>query len=440
MQTSVGDRSGALAARGGSGSHLCGVKQRITAAAARSSQMPKQMFRLRGMSTRWPLPHAMALFVLAGCTGTPPDSSSAAPAAEVESEVETPDSDAEEAVEADTEAQAEAEPAPPPDPWGPITNEQRSIMLAGDEEERIKTEIHYVKTNERRHDVWFPYLENKRGIYVGVAADQNYTLIAVAKSEYVFLMDLDWRVAELHRAYEVLIEASDTPQALLDRYHADNEEASVVLIEEALASEVSEDQLRKTLMSWRGARETVFRHLEKVIVRDRDGAMTSWLSNPEYYAHIKKLYESDRVRMLVGDLTGPTTLGSTIAKAANGLGLPIEVLYLSNAEEYYDYTPQYRQNIQNLPVADDSVVLRTIYSKDWVHADSLWNYQVQPLADYQTRLEDTANSRRNRMLRSSEKAGVLERNAEGVEGLSRINVAALPGYGEGSAASEEAGQ
>jgi hypothetical protein len=398
------------------------------------------MFRLAAMlRSRWPLPCLLALSVAAGCTGTPPDQNGAAqpPADAKDAADPAPEDPPGSADEAEPQDQAEAEAAPPPDPWGPISDEQRSILLAGDEEERIKTPIHYVKTNERRHDVWFPYIEDKRGIYVGVAADQNYTLIGVAKSEFVFLMDLDWRVTELHRAYEVLIEASEDPQTLHQRFHEDNEDASVELIEKALTGKIPDEQLRQTLMSWRGARETVYRHLDKVITRTEDGEPTSWLSNPEYYAHIRKLYQNDRVRMLVGDLTGPTTL-QTIAKAAEGLGLPVEVLYLSNAEEYYDYTPQYRANIQGLPIVDDSVLLRTIYSKKWVHADSLWNYQVHPLADYKARLDDSKNSRRTRMLRYAEKDGTLERNYEGVEGLSAISIDMLSG--EGGSEPAEAGE
>lgn len=382
------------------------------------------MFRLPPMLRS--LPHfLLALGLLAtACTGAPPETNGAAqPPPPV-------DSDEPEPADADPKAEPQAEvtePAPV-DPWGPITPEQRAIMLAGEEEDRITTEIHYVQTNERRHDVWFPYLVDKRGIHVGVAADQNYTLIGVAKSEFVFLMDLDWRVAELHRAYEVLIEASEDPQTLHQRFHEDSADASATLIEEALRGKVDESQLRQIVTSWRGARETVYRHLAKVIARDEAGVMTSWLSNPEYYAHIRKLYQNDRVRFLVGDLTGPKTL-QTIAKAAEGLGLPVTVLYLSNAEEYYDYTSQYRANIKALPTNENSIVLRTIYSKEWVHADSLWNYQVQPLADYKARMDDPKITRRTRMLNAVDKEGVLEKDAGGIKGFSRVNISLLPGFG-----------
>jgi hypothetical protein len=372
----------------------------------------------------------LGLVALCGASAPACGGSQAQPPAEAEAQTKTDPAEQASSEKADPApvAEAEPQPEPPADPWGPITAEQRTIFRAGDEETRITTPEHYVKTNERRHDVWFPYIADKRGIYVGVAADQNYTLMAVAKAEFAFLIDLDWRVTELHRAYEVLIEASEDPKTLHDRFAAANEEDSVKLLEAGLA-ELDPEIRRQAIISWRSARETVHQHLENVIARDQDGANTSWLSNPEYYAHVRKLYQSDRVRMLVGDLTGPKTL-QTVATAAKGLGLPVQVLYLSNAEEYYDYTSQYRANITAFEIADDSVVLRTIYSKKWVHADALWNYQVQPLADYQARLADKKNSGRNNMLRHAELAGELEKNNPRVNGLSRVNITTLPGWSE----------
>ena len=211
---------------------------------------------------------------------------------------------------------------------------------------------------------------------------------------------------------------------------AKNEEESVKLIEDGMA-DLDPDIRRQAIISWRAARETVYLHLQNVIARDQDGVATSWLSNPDLYAHVRKLYLNDRIRMLVGDLTGPKTL-QTVASAAKGLGLPIQVLYLSNAEEYYDYTAQYRSNIGAFEIADDSVILRTIYNKKWVHADALWNYQVQPLADYQARLTDKKNTGRNSMLRYAESDKQLERNNAQVNGLSRVNIEILPGWGAGA--------
>jgi hypothetical protein len=46
------------------------------------------------------------------------------------------------------------------------------------------------------------------GAYLGVGSDQNYTVAAAARSELMFLSDIDRSVVDLHRVYEVLIEAS----------------------------------------------------------------------------------------------------------------------------------------------------------------------------------------------------------------------------------------
>ncbi|NVB42113.1 hypothetical protein G6O69_30095 [Pseudenhygromyxa sp. WMMC2535] len=378
------------------------------------------------------LPGARALALLAfalaplACDNTPPESAQAVQTPAEAPAKEPANADDPQASAQDVEAAGDPEAAPEAapeeiDPYAPLSPERQALFLAGPEEDHVEVQDHYIKTNERRHDVWFPYLADKGGVYIGVAADQNYTLIAAAKSELVFLIDLDWRVTELHRAYEVLIEASEDAQTLHQRFHEDNAEASAKLIEDALSGKISDEQLRGTLMSWRSGRETVYRHLEKVIGRDQDGQPTSWLSNPEFYAHIRKLYQNDRVRMVLGNLTGPTTM-QTVAKAAKELDLPVEVLYLSNAEEYYSYTSQYRSNIAALPTDERSVVLRTIYSKKWVHADSLWNYQVQAFSDYKTRLAESSASSRNVMLRLAEKEGALERNPEGVQGLSRVGM------------------
>jgi hypothetical protein len=79
-------------------------------------------------------------------------------------------------------------------------------------------------------------------------------------------------------------------------------------------------------------------------------------------------------------------------------------------------------NVEALAGDDDAMVLRTIYSKKWVHADQLWAYQVQPLADFRARLADRKNRSRNPMLRYAEIDGSLDKDT-GVKGLSLIKLA-----------------
>jgi hypothetical protein len=123
-----------------------------------------------------------------------------------------------------------------------------------------------------------------------------------------------------------------------------------------------------------------------------------------------------------GDLTGDASL-QTIAAACKALDVPVKVLYMSNAEEYFKYTKQFRQNMRAQPVDDATMVLRTIYSKKWEHAD-LWAYQIQPMSDFLARLAQGAKAAsRNPMLHYAQWAHELEKDT-GIKGFSRL------GYGD----------
>jgi hypothetical protein len=309
---------------------------------------------------------------------------------------------------------------PAADGLTPLTAEQRATLLAGAEDTLAETPIHYVKSNEVRHDVWFPYIRGVGGAYLGVGSDQNYTVAAAARSELMFLSDIDRSVVDLHRIYEVLIEASDTPEALHARFDRGHEAESAALLDSGFAA-LPEAERRRLVRLYRNARETVYRHLRHVIKRKRNGEPSSWLSDPTMYDHIRALFLADRVRPMGGDLTGTSSL-QTAAAAARALGVPFRVIYFSNAEEYFDYTRSFIANIQAFETDERSVLLRTIYAKDWVHADQLWAYQVQPLADFKRRLGERKNRSRNPMLKYAEFDGTLDRET-GTKGLSLI---ALP--------------
>lgn len=317
-------------------------------------------------------------------------------------------------------ANAAAEPAPadPPEDGLPsLTDDQRATLLAGEEDSPFEVEIHYIQSNETRHDLYFPYIEDVGGALIGVGSDQSFTMAAAAKSELMFLMDIDTRVVELQKIYAVLIPEAESPRALVDAFREDNEEATKTRLTEAFSDELSEGDLKRLLTGFRVGRETVFRHLERVIDRTVDGKPASWLADVEMFAHIQDLYRKGRVRIMVGNLAGDKSM-RTAAAAAEALGYEVNVLYMSNAEEYFKYTDDFRANIAAMPAGDDSMVLRTIYSKKWVHAD-LWAYQVQPLTDFQTRMEDKVNRSRNPMLRLAENAKELTREA-GPKGLSLV--------------------
>lgn len=312
-----------------------------------------------------------------------------------------------------------AEPEPSPS----FTDEQRALLMAGAEEVDLpRPDISYVMSNESRHDLWFPYIDGVGGAYVGVGSDTNYTLMGYARSEVVFLVDHDPRIVDVHRVYEILIEASADPDALLHHFERDHQGATVALIEKATTGLPAERQ-RDLVRTYRSTRETLRRYLSKLRVRRRNDCPSTWLSSPSLYEHVRTLYQQGRVRIMPGDLRGKTTLPTVIA-ALRALEMPVKVLYLSNAEQYFAYTKNVRKNLGTLPTAAGGVVLRTIFQEPWEHADGFWSYQVQDLEDFQRRLGG-GWLKRKLMWSHAEREGVLEQRTE-TRGLSRIALAAPP--------------
>ncbi len=307
-----------------------------------------------------------------------------------------------------------------PDPLAPLTEAQREIFLAGEADEPIPVEIHYVQSNETRHDLFFPFIEGVGGAFIGVGSDQSFTLIGAARSELVFLLDIDSRVNDLHEIYRVLIPAARGPEALVEAFASSSRHATLAQLERGLA-DLPEPRRARIKLGYRRSRETVYRHLRRVLARKVHGQPASWLSDRAMFEHVQGLYRAGRVRVMTGNLAGTLSMRSA-GEAARALGIPLRVLYMSNAEEYFDYTEDFLANLQALPTDERSVVLRTIYSKKWRHAD-LWAYQVQPLSDLRERLGAGALRDRNAMLAASEAQGAVER-APGPKGLSLVAIAA----------------
>ncbi|MDC0719827.1 LIC_10091 family protein [Nannocystis bainbridge] len=391
---------------------------------------PRSLPRLSRGFQRWtPFACGLGLVLTIACGGRPP--TEAAPSASAHQSLSAGTSPAPEPTPAPPPRTPAPEPAapaadpPPGAPAGaggtaPLTADQRAAMLAGPEDSLIATPIHYMKSNEVRHDVFFPYVAGKGGVYVGVGSDQNYTLAAAAGSELMFLLDIDQSVVDLHRCYEALIEASPDAKILFDRWSAGAVDDSVKILETTYA-DLPEADRKRIVRLYRAARETVYVHLERVYRRHQGEQPTSWMSNPEMYQYIRGMFLADRVRMMAGDLTGPNSLQS-VGAAAKQFGLPVRLVYFSNAEEYFDYNRQFVANVEALIGDEQSLVLRTIYSKKWIHADQLWAYQIQPLTDYRARLGDRKNRSRNPMLRFAELDGTLNKDT-GVKGLSLIGLA-----------------
>jgi len=271
-----------------------------------------------------------------------------------------------------------------PDVAVPLSAEAREVVAAIPNEDTPPSEEHYYRSNEWRHDLLSSPLAGRGGAYVGVGSDQNYTMAAMAGSEILFLVDYDPWMSFVHRTYGVLVPVSETPEALLARFRERAEEDTVRLLREHLHGDPDVDRL---VQRFRGLRSRWVRYLDRVRARGvRDGVGFTWLSNPSMYAHVRALFLSGRVIARSGDVTAERTMRA-VGDAARRLGTTVRVVYLSNAEQFFEYTPVFIANLQNLPTDARSVIVRTIRLRRIASASpDDWHYVVHEVPDFLARL------------------------------------------------------
>jgi hypothetical protein len=90
----------------------------------------------------------------------------------------------------------------------------------------------------------------------------------------------------------------------------------------------------------------------------RARGVPSVFTDAEHYAFVAGLVKAGRVVAMVADLTGTRALRG-LGEALRELELPLRTLFLSNAEQYFDYVPAFRDNILGLSGDDQTLVLRT---------------------------------------------------------------------------------
>jgi hypothetical protein len=283
------------------------------------------------------------------------------------------------------------EPAPEPAPAslrvareGPLTEAQRAVFFGSPDDDvpprrngilGMHEEEHYITGNERTLDLYHPLIEDLGGGYLGVGTDQAYLLVDWARSDVAWLIDYDAEVQVVHELYRRFFLAAQGPEEFLALWSRDGRAAAKAVLE----AEVEPARARQLVTAYDTYRAEIDKRLAKVKQRMQKVALPCYLTDAERYQHLRTMLEEGRIRpMLANLLDDRAILG--IAEAARALEVPIRVLYLSNAEQYWRrYEPQYRQNIAALPFDDDAVLLRTLLR---VSIDKDFHYNVQPAKNY----------------------------------------------------------
>lgn len=234
---------------------------------------------------------------------------------------------------------------------------------------------HYLAGNEKTLFAFREAIDGVGGGYVGVGSDQAYLLMGWSRPRLAWLVDYDPDVIRIHRVYRAFFLAFDAPEELVAAFSDEGRDAAVRAIE-ALYPPDEALELRRLYMRHRA---WIARRLEAQVKRLQTlGLPGVYVSQPDY-DHVRALLQNERVRPMVVNLLDEQGLAG-VGEVARQLEVPIRVLYLSNAEEYWDdYPPSFRRNVGALPRDDRSLVLRTLLTWD-INRD--YRYGIQPLDNF----------------------------------------------------------
>jgi hypothetical protein len=215
---------------------------------------------------------------------------------------------------------------------------------------------HYVVSNEDHAWLFHRAQADLGGVLVGVGTDQIYLYAGWFKPQVVVPMDFDVVVADLHRLYGELFKRSKTPAELIAWWDAGRKAQVRALIDETFPDQALRARVRT---AYNLGQRLIGARLQRLVRKFNHQKVPTFLNNQTQFDFVRQLHVDGRVFPVRGDLTADRTMKS-IGDASRKAGLPVRLLYLSNAEQYFPWTQQYRDNILGLPFDDQSVVLRTL--------------------------------------------------------------------------------
>jgi len=279
-------------------------------------------------------------------------------------------------------------PAPPPAPGAPSKEQLAHFGAVVDDDDIFQVPVcedpggaaadcrepfSYIASNESEQHLWAPYIANVGGGYVGIGADQSFNFIAAARSRWAWIFDYDPTVVRLHYILRAVILDADSPTAFVAAFTEPQAAKTRRLVGASLDHLPAERAATLELLG--RIREPLRELYGRAAGPDKTAGSFGWLRNPQHYGYVRQLHAQGRIAIRKGNLLTDRVMPA-IGRSAQALGVPVRVLYLSNADDQWDMTSQYQQNIRDLPFDERSVVLRTVHPRVRSTSGSRWDYLV----------------------------------------------------------------
>ena len=263
----------------------------------------------------------------------------------------------------------------------PLSESQRQILenitwdVAPEVLNAVKTENegqHFLRSDERHPELFRESIENIGHTYIGIGTDQGYVFIGWQRPSLAFLVDYDPWVIVLHRIYMAIFKVCEDSSCMM-KYFDDRDFGLEFL------KTIPELSDKTTQTVFKEAHRGVTYSLSAI----RRMKVKTFMNDPETYQYIRNLILNGRLKTFQANLLGDKAFAS-IQSTLNQLNASVGVLYLSNAEQYWAYTEQFKTNMLGLPYSDNALVIRTIATKPF---NQDYRYSVQKAEVFKTWLE-----------------------------------------------------
>jgi hypothetical protein len=235
-----------------------------------------------------------------------------------------------------------------------------SAIRADPKPEQLTQNLHYVWSDERRHDYFQKQIQDLGCVFIGVGSNQNYAMAGWSKPELMIIVDFDQLIVDLHRVYRVAFLNADTPQAFLDLWSKSGRDKLTALVKKAY----TKTNRRRAMYALKFSHRILAKRLRESVELYKNANTPFYLSDQAQYEYIVQLYRTNRIYAIRGDFTAKKTI-SDIATKLKDLKKTVRVFYISNCESYFEFKRQYRKNMLAIPTDDKSVILRTRAWRPW---------------------------------------------------------------------------
>ena len=235
---------------------------------------------------------------------------------------------------------------------------------------------HFPFSDEKHLDLFKEHIENLGGTYIGVGTDQGYLFIGWQKPTLAFVIDYDPWVVLIHRIYMAFWNQCENSECLYQYFNDRDLGMNFMKSETGTAAELNKQLPLKVY-------KTTQRSIARQLGRLKRMSAKNFMNDDETFQFIKKMIQNGRIRTLQANLLGDRAFQS-ISETLNELGASVTTLYLSNAEQYWGYSQQFKKNIIGIPASDNALILRT--SATYPNNND-YRYSIQPISVFKAWLQ-----------------------------------------------------